>query len=205
VLSITTLREGERSVSAPDGQPVTYWLQLLKAGDQESAQRLWEVYFERLVRLVRTRVRRHPVVDDEMLAASAFRSFWQGARAGRFPRLDDRHDLWRILVTIAGQKIADELERNNALKRGAGFKQADDNALESVIGREPTPEMAAIFADEFQRLLEALTSEEYRQIALWKMEGFTNEEIGERLGCSIRTVANRLDVIRRTLIARARK
>jgi RNA polymerase sigma factor (sigma-70 family) len=189
-------------MSIHDGQQqVTHWLKLLKTGDQASAQPLWELYFGRLVRLVRARLRKSPVVDEEALAASAFRSFWLGAARGRFPRLDDRHDLWRILVTIAGQKIADELERNNALKRGAGMKRAEAASLDLIIGHEPTPEIAAIIAEEFQRLLDRLTNDEYRQIALWKMEGFTNEEIGQRLGCAVRTVANRLDVIRRALKA----
>jgi RNA polymerase sigma factor (sigma-70 family) len=188
-------------VNGHEEQPVTHWLTFLKAGDHASAQPLWELYFGRLVRLVRARLRKSLVVDEEALAASALRSFWLGAARGRFPRLDDRHDLWRILVTIAGQKIADELERKNAQKRGAGRNRVDEAALDLVIGREPNPEMAAMVAEEFQRLLDRLSNAEYRQIAMWKMEGFTNEEIGTRLGCAVRTVANRLDVIRRALKA----
>lgn len=186
-------------MQADNGRCVTHWLTLLKAGDHASAQPLWEHYFDRLVRLVRSRLPASPVVDEETVAASAFRSFWLGATRGRFPRLDDRHDLWRILVTIAGQKVADELTRANALKRGGGTTRADPSELEHVIGREPTPEMAAMIAEEFQQLLRALGADEYRQIALWKLDGYTNEEIGERLGCAVRTVTNRLDVIRKTL------
>ena len=32
---------------------VTYWIGQLKAGDQVAAQKLWEGYFEKLVRLAR--------------------------------------------------------------------------------------------------------------------------------------------------------
>jgi DNA-directed RNA polymerase specialized sigma24 family protein len=53
-------------------------------------------------------------------------------------------------------------------------------------------------AEEFQRLLGLLKDEAYRNVAIWKMEGFTRKEIGERLKCSTRTVADRLNVIRKT-------
>ena len=40
-----------------------------------------------------------------------------------------------------------------------------------------------------------------RQVALWKMDGYTVDEIAGRLGCARRTVARRLDLIRRTWLA----
>jgi hypothetical protein len=53
--------------------------------------------------LARARLRNTPrrIADEEDVAPSAFDSFCRAARAGRFPRLDDRHDLWQILVLIA--------------------------------------------------------------------------------------------------------
>jgi len=35
-------------------------------------------------------------------------------------------------------------------------------------------------------------------VALLKMEGYTGEEIADRLGCSLRSVARKLELIRRT-------
>ena len=48
------------------------------------------------------------------------------------------------------------------------------------------------------RLLGRLGDEQLRQIALDRMDGYTTEEIAERLGCARRTVARRLDLIRQT-------
>jgi len=36
-----------------------------------------------------------------------------------------------------------------------------------------------------------------RQIAQWKLDGYTNAEIAQRLGCGLRTVERRLELIRR--------
>jgi DNA-directed RNA polymerase specialized sigma24 family protein len=67
-----------------------------------------------------------------------------------------------------------------------------------VIGSEPDPAFAALLAEECQRLLERLDSDELREMALLKLEGYTAEEIAERLDCSLRTVHRRLALIRRT-------
>src|SRR6516165_2981413 len=101
---------------------VTRWIGDLKAGGGSAAQPLWERYFERLVRLARNKLRsshrRAAVEDEEDAALSAFDSFCRGAAAGRFPRLTDRDDLWRLLVVLTIRKALDQLERHGAAKRG---------------------------------------------------------------------------------------
>ena len=39
----------------------------------------------------------------------------------------------------------------------------------------------------------------YARVAIWKMEGYTNEEIAGRLKCATRTVERKLFLIRRVL------
>jgi DNA-directed RNA polymerase specialized sigma24 family protein len=51
-------------------------------------------------------------------------------------------------------------------------------------------------ADECRRLLDLLPDPELRQIALWKVEGYTNEEIAARLDCVARTVERKVSRIR---------
>ncbi|MBY0395335.1 MAG: LuxR C-terminal-related transcriptional regulator, partial [Thermoleophilia bacterium] len=47
------------------------------------------------------------------------------------------------------------------------------------------------------RLLAALPDDQCRDIARWRMEGYNRQEIAERLDCSTRTVAYRLEYIRK--------
>jgi DNA-directed RNA polymerase specialized sigma24 family protein len=51
-------------------------------------------------------------------------------------------------------------------------------------------------AEELERRLGRLGSEELRAIALRKLEGYTTEEIAEQLDCARRTVERRLRLIR---------
>ena len=64
------------------------------------------------------------------------------------------------------------------------------------VGDEPTPDFAAQVAEEYRRLLELLADDSLRQVAVWKMEGYGNDEIAEKLGSSRRTVARKLEAIR---------
>jgi DNA-directed RNA polymerase specialized sigma24 family protein len=191
---------------------VSRWLDLLKSGQPQAAQPLWERYFQQMVALARGRlqgaVRR--VADEEDVALSAFASFCRGAEAGRFPQLTDRDDLWKLLVVITARKAADLVVRQRRLKRGGGQVRGDSalmgsaeagetpRGIEDIIGNEPTPDFAAQVAEEHQSLLAALGDDTLRQVALWKMEGYTNEEIAKKLAWSLAKVERKLGLIRRT-------
>jgi DNA-directed RNA polymerase specialized sigma24 family protein len=186
---------------------VTHWINLLKAGEHAAAQPLWERYFPRLVGLARARLRgaARRAADEEDVALSAFDSFCRYAEQGRFPQLHDRDDLWQVLVLLAARKAVSLARHESRLKRGGGTvvgeealgaTEDDAGGLASVVGDEPTPEFAAQVAEECTRLLDMLGDAELRQVALWKMEGYTNDEIGSRLGCVERTVERKLRVIR---------
>lgn len=192
---------------------VTQWIGDLKAGDNDAAQALWQRYFDRLVRLARKRLATsrcdRAVEDEEDAALSAFDSFCAGLARGRFPQLDDREDLWRLLVVITARKASAQAERVRSLKRGGDWTAVQPLAdaggttgtigspgLAGLVSREPTPEFAALVAEQSRRLLDRLGDDALRQIALRRMEGYTNDEIADQLGCARRTVARRLELIR---------
>jgi DNA-directed RNA polymerase specialized sigma24 family protein len=195
---------------APDQGSVTLWICALRAGDPHAARELWRRYFEALVRLARARLRAR-VVAEEDVALSAFDSFYAGVARGRFPDIADRDDLWRLLITMTTRKAANQHRRDSRQKRGGGRvvlesalaagpeSEADD--LGQVIGPEPSPEFAAQVAEECGRRLGGLPDEALRTVATMKMEGYTNEEIADRLGCGERTITRKLAVIRKAWIA----
>jgi hypothetical protein len=45
-------------------------------------------------------VARRRAADEEDVVQDAFHSFFRGVSAGRFPQLNDRDNLWRLLVAI---------------------------------------------------------------------------------------------------------
>ena len=188
---------------------VTAWIASLKAGDADAAQALWRRYFAELVRLARDKLRGAPkaVADEEDAALNAFDSFVRGAAGGRYPLLHDRDELWRLLVVITERKALNQAHRERRQKRGSGRVigmddpegiDAQRGGLACIAGGMPTPEFAALVADECRHLLGRLRDDSLRQVAWLRMEGYTNEEIADRLKCSVRSVARRLELIRRT-------
>jgi DNA-directed RNA polymerase specialized sigma24 family protein len=187
---------------------VSDWVQQLQAGDRAAAQKLWERYFQQLVRIARAKLRDTPraAADEEDVALSAFGSFCRGAEPGRFPQLSDRHDLWRVLVVITARKAVDLARHERRHKRAGGGSKPSGHApasagadqLEQLAAPEPTPEFVAQLAEECERLLGSLRYAGLRSVAVWKMEGYTNAEIAEKLGCGLRSVERKLGLIRST-------
>jgi DNA-directed RNA polymerase specialized sigma24 family protein len=195
----------EETPMSPEGS-VSRLLDPLQQGDSLAVQQLWERYFQRLVSLARVRLRTlsRRMADEEDVALSAFDSFCRNAEQGRFPQLADRDSLWRLLVVITARKAARLVRDEGRQKRGGEatvlFGGADasseDGLLEQALSREPTPDLAAQLAEEIQRLLDLLEDAELTQVALWRMEGFSVEEIAVRLDCAPRSVKRKLHLIR---------
>jgi DNA-directed RNA polymerase specialized sigma24 family protein len=188
---------------------ITLWLDQLKAGAREAAQPLWERYFNQLVERTRRKLAQAPrrSADEEDVALSAFKSFYRAAELGRFPQLNDRDDLWQLLIVLTDRKAYDLLQFERRQRRGGGHVLdeaalgASDKSqallLAGVAGPEPTPEFTAQVAEECRRLLGLLVDPDLQRVALRKMEGCTVEEIALELGCVPRTVKRRLQLIRR--------
>jgi DNA-directed RNA polymerase specialized sigma24 family protein len=188
---------------------VTCWLQQLKADDRHAVQNLWESYFPRLVELARRKLQHAPrrAADEEDVALSALDSFCRAAAANRFPQLQDRDELWQLLVVITARKAINLVQHERTQKAGGGrvrnlsaLAGGDSDeagpAFAELISREPDPGFAAQVAEECRHLLEKLGKEQLRSVAIWKMEGYRNEEIAAKLGCAVATVERRLRVIR---------
>lgn len=177
---------------------ITRWIGQLQAGDLAAAQPLWERYFRHLVALARRKLlgARPQVADEEDVALSAFDSFCRGLKRGRFPDLQDRDNLWKLLVVLTARKACHLMRDEQRQKRGGGQKAGAAEELEQVVAQEPSPEFAAELAENCQRLLDLLGADELRALALSKMEGYTNEEIASQLNCAPRTVERKLRLIR---------
>jgi len=155
---------------------ITHWIRHLKAGDPAAAQKLWERYFAKLVGLARKKLllgcAQRRVADEEDVALSAFDSFCREAAQGRFPLLTDRNNLWGLLIVITARKAFDLIRHERSLKRGrdnvvgeaslletpglAEGAEDEEGGLAQIMGRAPSPALAAQMAEDFQLLLDRL-------------------------------------------------
>lgn len=189
--------------------PITLWIDQLRQGDDLAASDLWSHFFRRLYELARLKLRltTRPVYDEEDAAQSAFHSVCAGIIAGRFPDLQDRDSLWRLMLVVTAQKVSNRHRYDQQQRRDVRRTLSDSIFLNfpetsaadgiPVASRKPTPEFAAEFVEICERLFQSLADCRLKEIATLKMEGYTDIEVADRLKCSRRTVQRRITIIRR--------
>jgi DNA-directed RNA polymerase specialized sigma24 family protein len=190
---------------------ITECLGRLKAGEADAARLLWERYARQLLETARHKlpvaVRR--VADEEDIAQSVFTALWNGADLGRLNELANRDDLWWYLLATTRHKIFKHLRGATSLKRGGGNVRSfsdikasgESKALrrfKELVSSEPTPEFVAMLEDEHNRLLGLLRDDQLRNIAAWRIEGYSIDEIATRLQIAPRSVTRKLMLIRNT-------
>ena len=169
-------------------------------GRSRAAEQLWDAYMRRLIGLARARLggSSRRAADEEDVALSAFDSFYRRAEAGQFARLSDRDDLWQVLVIITERKAIDLMRREGRKVRGEG-------RVVSLAAAEPPGSPTRAPRPSSPRASPTSSAGSWNRSATtrsaaspWpRMEGYTNREIAERLGCIEQTVERKLRSIRR--------
>ena len=117
-----------------DGEEeMTVWIGRLEESPDEAMERIWGAYFERLVSYAQRKLGGLPrrASDAEDIAAGALQSFYLRAKDQRFPDLRDRHDLWKLLLTITARKAGKEIRGHLTQKRGGGEVRGESVFMKS--------------------------------------------------------------------------
>jgi RNA polymerase sigma factor (sigma-70 family) len=198
----------------PDHSSVTEWIDELKCGGADASAKIWRRYVEQLVREADRRLKNMPrrAVEGEDIAQEAFAAFFRGVERQHFSRLDDRHDLWQVLIMLADRRAKDHMRRQLGPQRGLGqirgdsvMEPAGDETASRSMGFDklpgplPTPESAEALIRLIQRSFPELRDEELQRIALDRAANFTIAEIAERQGISLRTAERKIELICRIL------
>lgn len=186
---------------------VSILLHRLSSGDDEAAGAIWSRYVEQLLPLAKRKLRglKTAAADEEDVLISVFDKFFRAARSDRFTRLENRDDLWQILLMMTERRVADQYRKSHAQKRGSGRVVSveritgDDSMqidqLQELADSAPTPEFAAAFADQIDVAFRQLP-EGVREVAVLRMEGHSVKDIAEEVGISVSSVERKLRLIR---------
>jgi DNA-directed RNA polymerase specialized sigma24 family protein len=189
-------------------ESVTQWIDKLRDGDSQAATHLWDRYFTRLVQLARQRLGKmaRRAYDEEDVVLDVLDSVCRGLDEGRYPELENRQDLWRLLFTITLRKSVSRLRHEGRQRRGGGrvWGESLEGSSQDFVSPslaelptvEPSPDVVAELTELFEALMDKLGDATLRRIARLKLEGYTDEEIAAQIGCVRRTVVRKLKVIR---------
>lgn len=187
---------------------VSQLIQQLEAGESRAAKEIWDRFLYRLIGLARKRLQQIPrrAFDEEDVAVSAFNAFFQGVEDHRFQKLEDRDDLWQVLAMLTERKAIGLMRHELAEKRGGAMNRGESvfenliaessgaNGLQGVA--DPSPHAIDDFTDGVREMIDSLSDETEREIAMLKLQGFTNKEIAKQIEISLRAVERKLGLIR---------
>lgn len=188
---------------------ITDLIDSLKCGNSMAAQKIWDRYVESLIRIANNRLKtsRLRLGDEEDAVGVAFAQFLERVNGNGFSKLDDREDLWRILVMLTERRAYDMIRREQSLKSGGNLLVGESrlertggndkpHGLDRVEGTEPTPEFTALLIEELECKIDTLKKSDLKAIAIAKMNAFNNRDIADQLGISVRSVERKLAIIR---------
>src|SRR5262249_8645299 len=143
--------------------------------------------------------------DESDIVQSLFQSFFADQQ-GRPSALRGRDELWRLLVWMTLCKVANAAHHHRRARRDVRRERpwalpsdplANGSDLPADVPelRVLAPEDEVISRLELARMLRRLRKDQ-RQIIAWKLDGYTNAEIGRKIARTERTVELKLRLIR---------
>jgi len=168
----------------------------IRSGDQEAANALYERYSQRLFglahRQMSERVRR--LTEPEDIVQSAFRSLFRGVYSGSYDA-PEGCSLWQLLAVIAMNKVRRKVSRDKSVQPSLsiGVSSSEGAAIDVPEVRETEG-----LENALRDALECLRPMEQDVVRL-RVQGFTVEEISEKLNRSRRTVERTLQQARESL------
>jgi DNA-directed RNA polymerase specialized sigma24 family protein len=190
---------------------VSQWIATLRTGDLAPVQKLWDHYREGLIASARRQLKTIPKLtkDEDDIAQSVLVAIWRGTKAGLFKNVSDRDELWWTLLKITRRKVVTAYRREKTKKRGKWWIQSKERlatdlakesfrTFEELCDEAPTPEMACALEEQANRLIGILDRDDLKQIALWRIEGLTVDDIAGRLSLTTRSIERKLKLIRKS-------
>lgn len=190
-------------------QNTLYLIKGLKSGDEQAVHAIYERYVNRFHEIItrRLRGRVNRIADEEDVSNSVLNSFFMGVNENRFPSLNDSDDLWQILGMLTKQKIVKYLRYFHRQKRGSGLVRGDSvfdsgamqNANMGPDHPRQTPQSpdAQMMEHEYlASLMDSLPNERIQEVAMMRLNGYSNQEIADQLDTSVRSVGRKLSLIR---------
>ena len=165
----------------------------------ESARQVWEHYLPRLLILARTHLDRRIRVlqDEEDVVHSMGRSFFNRLRRGDFDlagRDDSLGDAGDHHAKQGPQCDRSPLRGRRDVRRVRRLPPSDANRSETPYealapeAAEPTPAEAAVLNEALERRLRDSGRAGAAEVALMRLQGYTNQEIAECSGSCHRSV-----------------
>lgn len=169
----------------------------VRAGSEDAAWKLVELYGPHIQRAVRQRL--HKAMKSKFDSVDFVQAVWASfftcrAQATEF---DDPSAFVAFLAAMARNKVVDEVRRRTAtqkydVRRECAYHDDLEVAPQSVVERQNTPSQYAVARERWDRMMRN-QPEHYREIIRLKYLGESCAQIAARLGMNERSVRKALE------------
>jgi RNA polymerase sigma-70 factor (ECF subfamily) len=169
----------------------------LRSGEDQAATEFYERYVKRVFGLVHQQMADHlrASIQPEDIVQSVFKSVFRGLTNGDY-NAPQSGSLWHLVAIVAVHKV-----RRNARRRMAGKR--DDRRTQSLNALENPDVASGSTTEEFEvairEAIEGLKPLE-QEVVMLRVQGYSVEEISDKLQRSRRGIERSLHTIREKLI-----
>lgn len=174
-----------------DGDNFRELMRGVREGSEDAAWELVEQYGDAILRAVRRALnaKLRSKFDSMDFVQLVWSSFFRAR--GRLDRFDRPEDLAAFLFTMARNKVGMEIRRRfSTAKRNINREHPLDEVEipdTKSSGRQASPLNVAVAREQWNRMLES-QPEHYRRIIELRLQGFSRQEIADRLQLAESTV-----------------
>jgi RNA polymerase sigma factor (TIGR02999 family) len=172
------------AMSKESPKEITGLLQAWGGGDRAALDELIPLVYDELHRAARRQMRRESA-DNTIQATALVNEVYMRLVEVNNVSWQDRAHFFAISARLMRQILVDLARRRNQLKRGGQARQVSLHEA-TMLASESRTDLAAL--DDALKRLETLDSRQSQIVELRFFGGLTEEEIGEVLGVSPRTV-----------------
>jgi RNA polymerase sigma-70 factor (ECF subfamily) len=165
----------------------------VRQGDEDAAAelvRLYEPEIRRAIRVRHTDPRLRRSMDSLDICQSVLANFFVRVAAGQF-ELDHPDQLLRLLVTMARNRLFDQVRRQKAKRRSSHRQEGGTEQIHEVPARQESPSQQVALKELLTKLRQSLTEEE-RQLADQRAAGREWADIAKERGESAEALRKRL-------------
>jgi len=203
------LEQNQSSQTGAQSSSVSVWLRRHASG-YDCSEKLWYRYVDSVTRRCRLRLtlQQQRLIAAEDLAQEVLCDFLLGLQGQRFPRLQTRQDVLRILSMLISRTAVDHFRRERSFQRGpeqvAGkpVGPRSQPAADSSSDRSPGPVAPPLHpvdeADIRRRLTDLapiFLDPLLLELAVDRIRGCTAHEMAQRHSLAVRSVHRKLRVI----------
>ena len=186
----------------PDPGSISQWVLRLKSGNPTATQAIWDRFYPKLVEAANKRLIKNPdpATSGEDIAQSSFRNVCLGVLEGKYPQLENRDDLWKLLLVSMINRVRSHYRSINAQKRAVSLEESIDSIDDELLVQFKSPAAQSELDDLIDFLLNKLDQEDpsgqLRQIAVLYLNEHSASDIAKIIHRRQTNILHKVQLIR---------